>query len=111
MTGCDPGDIILVPFPFSNLRGAKKRPALVLAAIESQRELICVMLTSSPAGYNEVPVRRWREAGLLKPTVARAYRLFTIEESLTLGKLGRMDAQDFREVLAAVVATLVKGKT
>lgn len=108
MTGYNPGDVVLVPFPFSNLSGAKKRPALIMAA--SQRELVCLMLTSSPRGENEIQVRRWKEAGLAKPTVARVHRVFTIEAGLVLGKLGQVEPEEYREILAAAVAVLIKGK-
>jgi len=33
MTKYEPGEIVVIPFPFSDLTGAKKRPALVLADI------------------------------------------------------------------------------
>jgi mRNA interferase MazF len=109
MTDYEPGDIALVPFPFSDLIGAKKRPVLVLTVLP--RELVCLMLTASPSGHNEVPVRQWKEAGLLRPTVARVHRLFAIESALVFGRLGRMEAEDYREVLAATVAVLIRGKT
>jgi len=108
MTNYNPGDVVLVPFPFSNLSGAKKRPALVVAV--SHRELVCLMLTSSPGGRNEIQVRRWKEAGLAKPTVARVHRIFTIETELVLGKLGQVEPEEYREILAATVAVLIKGK-
>jgi mRNA interferase MazF len=43
MTVYEKGDIILVPFPFSELTSMKKRPALVMASIEHRDELICMM--------------------------------------------------------------------
>ena len=38
-----PGEIIVIPFPFSDLSGRKKRPALILSVIEDKQELICIM--------------------------------------------------------------------
>ncbi len=87
MTSYNPGDIILVPFPFSDLSRNKRRPALVLAVAEKWDEFICVMLTSSPHYYNEVTVSMRKEAGLPKPTVARIHRIFTIDAQSVIRKL------------------------
>lgn len=79
MIDYEPGDVITVPFPFSDLSGIKKRPALILASFQDKREIICLMLTSVPARDElEYLLLFWREAGLLKPTTARLHRLFTI---------------------------------
>lgn len=110
MTSFNSGDIILVPFPFSNLSGEKKRPALVLAVAERWGELVCVMLTSSPKGCNEVPLKQWKEAGLPKRTVARVHRLFTIEERIVIKKIGRAEPKDFKEILSSVVAAMIRGR-
>ena len=67
----EPGDIILVPFPFSDLSGEKQRPALVFALADKWNELACIMLTSSPKGHNEVPLKCWKQSMLPKATVAR----------------------------------------
>jgi mRNA interferase MazF len=109
MMKCKPGEIILIPFPFSDLSGAKKRPALILTAAKRWNELICVMLTSSPKGYNEVPLLQWKQSGLPKPTVARAHRLFTIDGHSVIRKLGKASEDDFNRVLSAVIATIQNG--
>lgn len=44
------GMVVLVPFPFSDLTGLKRRPTLVLSSEDSQREtkqIICMMITSA----------------------------------------------------------------
>lgn len=109
MTNYKPGDIILIPFPFSDLSGEKQRPALVLAEASQWNELVCVMLTSSPKGINEVPLKQWKQACLPKYTVARIHRVFTIEAKLVKKKLGKAEQEGFKEILAAVAALLIKG--
>ena len=81
MTVYEKKDIILVPFPFSELTSMKKRPALVLANIEHRSELICMMLTSTKNVDISVdlPIKIMTGTGLPKPTVARISRLFTLK--------------------------------
>jgi mRNA interferase MazF len=109
MMSYKPRDIILVPFPFSDLSGEKQRPALVLAVADKWSELVCIMLTSSPKGNNEVPVKQWKQACLPKYTVARVHRIFTIETKLIRKKIGKVEQEDYKEILAAVAALLIKG--
>lgn len=60
MMSYEPGDVLLIPFPFSDLSGTKKRPALVLAVSEDNQELICMMLTSvSRENVLDYPVKTY----------------------------------------------------
>ena len=43
------GAVVLIPFPFSDLSGAKKRPALVLADV-GRGDWVCAQITSNPYG-------------------------------------------------------------
>lgn len=48
------GDIVLIPFPFTNLKGAKRRPALVISGSNINRgsDIILVAITSKSRGDN-----------------------------------------------------------
>ncbi len=83
-------DVILVPFPFSDLSYSKKRPALVLVDIPDRDELICMMLTLTLSidSQIDIPIKALDKAGLPKPTVARLSRLFTLKQSLVSKKAG-----------------------
>lgn len=35
------GDVVVVPFPFSDLTSAKRRPALILAELEGDDRILC----------------------------------------------------------------------
>lgn len=104
----EPGEVILVPFPFSDLSGAKKRPALVLADIEGGHEVICLMLTSVEMKWEkyEYNIAHWKEAGLLKPTVARIHRLFTLHRNMVNKKLGRLAEEDYIIIIRRVIDLL-----
>ena len=105
------GDVGLVPFPFTDQSGTKKRPAVVLssAGYNTQRRDIVIMAITSqvrtPLDFGEAMVVDWRGAGLLKDSVLKPI-LTTIEQSLVLRVMGRLSAADIktlREILRSVM--------
>jgi mRNA interferase MazF len=101
MTGYEFGDVVLVPFPFTDQSTTKRRPAVVVSSNAYQRErrdLIILAVTSqrrSTATLGEATVAHWKEAGLLKPSVLKPV-VATLEQGLVLRKLGRLGEQDQR---------------
>jgi mRNA interferase MazF len=41
MAGFVKGDVVVIPFPFSDLSQSKRRPALVLAEADAQAVILC----------------------------------------------------------------------
>jgi mRNA interferase MazF len=105
------GDIVLVPFPFTNQTASKKRPAVVVSnpAFHDRRpDLILMAVTSqvrTPLLAGEVLLADWTAAGLLKPSVAKPV-LMTVEKPLILRCLGRLDAHD-RQAVTATLRTIL----
>ncbi len=99
MTGYEFGDLVLVPFPFTDQSAVKRRPAVVISSAAYHRahpDLLIMAVTSQPLptrSVGDVPVEDWRGAGLLKPSVLKPV-LTTIEPALVLKKLGRLTATD-----------------
>lgn len=111
MTGYEFGDIVLVPFPFTDQSTTKRRPAVVISsqAYHRQRpDLIIMAVTSqplTPEAVGEVAVQDWRGAGLLKPSVLKPV-LTTMDQTLILKKLGQLTTPDqarLRHALAQIL--------
>jgi len=105
------GDIVLVPFPFADQSGAKKRPAVVVssAAYHAQRRDVIIMAVTSQVrptlGFGELLVNEWKKAGLLKPSVVKPL-VATIEKGLILFRLGQLQDPDPKTLRGALRAIL-----
>lgn len=97
MTSSEFGDIILVPFPFTDQSQAKKRPAVVISSTGYNTErpdLIIMAVTSQlkPSRLiGEVIIQDWRAAGLLKPSAIKPV-ITTIGKRLVIKAMGRLKA-------------------
>jgi mRNA interferase MazF len=110
MTNYNFGDVVLVPFPFTNQSGTKKRPAVVSKAVydSSHPDLVLAAITSQirkPLKIDEVEMIEWQNSGLLKPSVIKPV-FKTIEKSLILRQLGSLsnsDASNLRKTLQLIL--------
>jgi len=107
MTPYNFGDVILVPFPFTDQSQAKQRPAVVVSSTRYNTErpdLILMAITShvrSPASFGEVIVQRWQEARLLKLSAIKPV-FTTLDKRLVRKSLGRLHEADRTSLKAAV---------
>ena len=111
MTNYNFGDVVLVPFPFPDQTGTKKRPAVIVSKSvynSSRPDLVLMAITSQvgkPVRSDEIEIVEWQKAGLLKPSVIKPV-FTTIERNLVLRKLGkleRIDEENLREILQEIL--------
>ncbi len=101
------GDIVLVPFPFTDQSTTKRRPAVVVSSsrYNSERpDLIIMAVTSQarPAGsLGEIQIGAWQAAGLIKPSVVKPV-ITTIEASLVIRRLGQLNDEDQQALKRAI---------
>lgn len=99
MTNYNFGEVVLVPFPFTDQRGAKKRPAVVVSSAFYNGllpDIVLLAITSQvrkPLKAGEVEIVDWQNAGLLKPSVIKPV-FTTIEKKLILRKLDELEKPD-----------------
>lgn len=106
-----PGDVVLVRFPFSEGKGAKLRPALVLTTPDQYKELIVAFITSrlKTIGSSDVvidpSVKEGQGSNLKVRSAVRLRKLVTIKISLVAGSLGQLSPillQQVRQKLSDV---------
>lgn len=98
------GDIVLVLFPFSNLRGQKLRPALVLARAEFNNVILC-QITSKPYSSKtaiKLIVSEFAEGNLPITSYIRPDKLFTAESSIIQKVAGKLNQKKKRFILAVM---------
>lgn len=107
----DFGDVILVPFPFTNQSASKRRPAVVISSLAynmARPDVIVMAITSQLhpiVALGEVWVSQWTAAGLLKPSAIKPV-IATLEQNLVLRRLGPLDPSDqsaLRRAMAQII--------
>ncbi len=102
---------MLVPFPFTDHTGIKKRPAAVVSTTgynASRRDIVIMAITGQvrqPLGFCEAMVADWQGAGLIKASVLKPV-FSTVEQGLVvraMGQLSVVDLKALREVVADVI--------
>ncbi len=97
------GDVVLVPFPFSDLSTAKVRPATVVSSDlyhSTEPDLLLVALTSQVAGATgpfDYQLSDWRAAGLRFPSALKPV-LVTLDPARVVHRIGALSAADLTQV-------------
>ena len=113
MTSYSFGEVLLVPFPFTNQATTKKRPTVVISSNAYNQEkpdLILLAITSQirqPLPLGECLISDWAEAGLLKPSVMKPI-VTSLEKTLVLKSLGHLqtvDKQGLESILQQIIGT------
>lgn len=95
-----PGTIVLIPFPFTNLSGAKVRPALVITSEGLGDDVIVIFISSLKfkGSSFDVIVLPTKLNGLKIKSKIKCTKIATLEKKIILGELGRLEDKDFLKV-------------
>jgi mRNA interferase MazF len=109
MAGFVSGQVVVVPFPFTDLTSAKVRPALVLAAV-SRGDLILCQITSQSVSHPEsVPILSgdFQPGGVLpRDSFALPHRVVTANEVCVRRVVGTLSVAKLREIRERVCAVI-----
>ena len=114
MTTYKVGDVVLVPFPFTDLATIKQRPALVISSSafnRRRRDVILMAITSHLVDGNkgsdyQLTESEQKAAGLPKPSLAKLGKVVSIDQRLIRKTLGRLAPKSIQDILKKFSALL-----
>ena len=92
------GDIVLLPFPFTDFTGRKDRPALIL--ISGPDDVTVSFITTQMKWIvdGDVTLEPTLGNGLKRTSLVRLGKLATVDRDLIIGKLGELGADELKKV-------------
>jgi mRNA interferase MazF len=98
------GDLLLVPFPFTDLSAIKRRPVLAITASDGYGDFIALPVTSRPQAEQAAALRAGDLVGGSLPAASwiRTNRVVTLNSSLVVKSIGRVS----EDAVSAAVAQL-----
>ena len=99
------GDVVVVPFPFSDLSQAKRRPALVVSVLNGDDLLLCQITSQSVRDRYAITLedKDFDSGGLRQKSNIRPNRLFSADQRIVLYKADHLGAVKLRDVIRKIV--------
>ena len=99
------GDVVVVPFPFSDLSQSKRRPALVLASLDGNDAILCQITSKNIKDICAISVddNDFESGGLRQASNVRPNRLFTADTQIILYRIGIIKKYKMDQVIDEVV--------
>jgi len=107
----EPGKVVLVNFPFTDLQSAKVRPALVLTT-RGDDVIILGIFSKVPEELRESWIKlderskNFSQTGLKKTSVIKTEKIAVIHRSLIRKELGNLSPELMQEVKKTLLKTL-----
>ena len=105
-------DLVLLPYPFSDLEGTKVRPALIVSNdLFNKKSFDCIMVPLTTVIKDEpysiiINQEDLSSGKLLKSSRIRADKIFTVEKNLIVMKIGVINNNTFDKIKSEILKTL-----
>ncbi|MEK6963702.1 MAG: type II toxin-antitoxin system PemK/MazF family toxin [Nanoarchaeota archaeon] len=102
-------DIVLIPFPYSDLSTSKQRPAVVLSGKSIGQDLVCCAITTNPQDRSyslSIDTADLEEGFLYYPSKIKPMKLFAIHKNKILKKLGRLNLEKSQEIVSQITEVI-----
>ncbi len=102
------GDVVVVPFPFSDLSQAKRRPALVVAVLSGDDLILCQVTSQTVKDSYAIALTTedFSSGNLKQDSNVRPNRLFTADRQIILSTVGQLKPEKLNEVIDKLIEIL-----
>jgi mRNA interferase MazF len=95
------GDLVLIPFPFTDLSSEKVRPALIMG--EYLENVTVLFITRKyRAGEYSIQIRQNTDNGLKHDSTILASKISTLDKKMMIGRIGFISESDLNLVKGAI---------
>ena len=100
------GDVVIIPFPFTDLSGSKKRPAFVVADLSGDDIIVCQITSKSKSDPLALPVcaHDFFSGNLPLDSFIRPNRIFTADKNSILSVAGHLCETKTNNVINSIIA-------
>ena len=104
------GEVVVMPFPYSNLSSTKRRPALVVAALAGDDIILCPISSQAAGNVDAVPLTGgdFVRGSLQRDSNIRPDHLLTADAGLILYRVGIITPAKLAEATAAIIRILTR---
>ncbi len=99
------GDVVVAPFPFSDLTATKRRPVLVVASLSGDDIILCQITSKTITDSYAIPISNadFKGGGLHQDSNIRPNRLFTADSNIILYRAGTLSEQKTNQVIEKII--------
>ena len=99
------GDVVIIPFPFTDLSGNKKRPAFVVADLTGDDIIVCQITSKAKSDslVLSLEARDFISGGLPIDSFIRPNKIFTADKNIILSTAGHLCENKIRDAINAVI--------
>ncbi|MCL2108570.1 MAG: type II toxin-antitoxin system PemK/MazF family toxin [Oscillospiraceae bacterium] len=102
------GDVVVINFPFSDLSGAKRRPALVIADLSGDDIILCQITSNLKKDKYSIPIEEgdFADKQLAVESIVRPNKIFTADKNIIQYTICRIDNTKTNKIIESIIEML-----
>ncbi|MCR4315504.1 MAG: type II toxin-antitoxin system PemK/MazF family toxin [Planctomycetes bacterium] len=102
------GSVVILNYPFTDLSGFKKRPALVITSLPGNNLILCPISSRRKIDGFSIEIKKsdFKEGNLYRSSVVLSAVFFTVDHDLVISEVGKLKNSKLEEVIEFCINAL-----